>query len=550
VTSIAYPGVSNTVTDNYNIIDQLASIVDPASRTTSFGYNADGAPTTTTAANGTVATIAYNTANQPTSSALTDGATALGTITYARNADGDLTGTAPTSGAPGSTTTYSYNSNEQLTGATVGSTTTGYAYDSVGNPTTVGNATQAFDPSGELCWSTTSTVTSPTCGTVPSGATTYSFNGDGQRTASTPTTGSATNYAYNSAGELSGVSGAVLASYTYNGDGLRASKTAGGTTTTFTYDTNGQVPLLLTDGTNDYVYGPTGAPVEQFTPGGGSPQYYFSDTHGSTQELTSGTGATDATYSYSAWGVTTAHTGTASTPIEFGAAYTDSESGLLYLDYRYYDPATALFLSADPLVELTHAAYSFVGDNPLNLLDPIGLLTTAGWWAVAGAVGLGLVIVGLAATGVGLAADAPLGALEAADIGAVAADATADAVTDAAADGAASAAEDGAGDAASDASNLQKVAKAVKIPGRVASAAGTGADAGDCFINHNSTSCVAATFGAAALGGDIGSDYIPDSSYSWGAGLGSATTFGITGGIIDGVSGGKDIHNLSCGEYN
>jgi hypothetical protein len=57
----------------------------------------------------------------------------------------------------------------------------------------------------------------------------------------------------------------------------------------------------------------------------------------------------------------------------------------------------------------------------------------------------------------------------------------------------------------------------------------TGADAGDCFINHNSTSCVAATFGVAALGGDVGSDYIPDRSYSWGVGLGSATTFGDTG---------------------
>jgi RHS repeat-associated protein len=423
-TSIAYPGANNTVTNNYNTIDQLSSVVDPAAQTTSFGYNADGAPTTTTSANGTVATVAYNAADQPTSSALTDGATALGTITYARNADGDLTGTTPASGVPGSTTTYSYNSNEQLTRATVGSTTTGYAYDSVGNPTTVGNATQTFDASGELCWSTTATVTSPTCGTAPSGATAYSFNGDGQRTASTPATGSATSLAYNSADELSTVSGAVSASYTYNGDGLRASKTVGGTTTTFTYDTNGHVPLLLADGTSDYVYGPTGAPVEQFTPGGSGPQYYFSDAHGSTEELTSGTGTLDATYAYNAWGKTTTHTGTAATAIEYAAAYVDAETGLLYFQDRYYDPTTAEFVTVDPLVADTLDPYMYAADNPLNLLDPLGLFTwsvgliAGGISAITGVVGLALdgtvvgtviggplEVISLAAGGVAIAAD-------------------------------------------------------------------------------------------------------------------------------------------------
>jgi len=40
---------------------------------------------------------------------------------------------------------------------------------------------------------------------------------------------------------------------------------------------------------------------------------------------------------------------------------------------RYYDPATAQFLTRDPLVALTGSAYGYVGDNPLNGTDPTGL---------------------------------------------------------------------------------------------------------------------------------------------------------------------------------
>jgi YD repeat-containing protein len=77
-TSIAYSGVSSTATDNNYTIDQLAPVVDPAGKTTSFGCTAVGAPTTIAAANGTISTVAYNAADQPTSSALIDGTTGLG----------------------------------------------------------------------------------------------------------------------------------------------------------------------------------------------------------------------------------------------------------------------------------------------------------------------------------------------------------------------------------------------------------------------------------------------------------------------------------------
>jgi len=40
---------------------------------------------------------------------------------------------------------------------------------------------------------------------------------------------------------------------------------------------------------------------------------------------------------------------------------------------RYYDPATGQFMSVDPLVGSTHSAYGYVGDDPVNAGDPLGL---------------------------------------------------------------------------------------------------------------------------------------------------------------------------------
>ena len=44
-----------------------------------------------------------------------------------------------------------------------------------------------------------------------------------------------------------------------------------------------------------------------------------------------------------------------------------------YLLHRYYDPATAQFLSVDPAVAATGSAYGYVDGDPLNSTDPSGL---------------------------------------------------------------------------------------------------------------------------------------------------------------------------------
>src|SRR5205807_4037827 len=165
--------------------------------------------------------------------------------------------------------------------------------------------------------------------------------------------------------------GSTSGAYAYNGDGLRTSKTINGTATNFTWDVADGLPLVLTDGSNAYVYGPDGRPLEQIN--GSSAVFFHQDQLGSTRALTDATGTVVATYSYDNYGNTTGTTGTATTPLQFAGQYHDNESGLYYLRARYYDPTTAQFLSKDPLAALTRDPYTYTDGNPLNLTDPTGL---------------------------------------------------------------------------------------------------------------------------------------------------------------------------------
>ena len=101
--------------------------------------------------------------------------------------------------------------------------------------------------------------------------------------------------------------------------------------------------------------------------------WYHHDQLGTTRTLTDNAGDTLATYSYDPYGNPAGATGTDTTPFGYTGQYTDTETGLIYLRARYYDPATAQFLTRDPLEILTGEPYSYAADNPLNMADPSGL---------------------------------------------------------------------------------------------------------------------------------------------------------------------------------
>jgi len=168
-----------------------------------------------------------------------------------------------------------------------------------------------------------------------------------------------------------GTSGtATVSTYTYNGDGLLASE-SGTTNSSFSWTTNGSLPLLLSDGTDSYIYGPSGAPVEEIT--GTNATYFLQDQQGSTRVLTNQAGSVVGTYAYGPYGTVVSHTGSATTSLGYDGQYTDPSTGLIYLRARWYDPAAGQFISVDPLQAVTGSPYSYAGDNPLNQADPSGM---------------------------------------------------------------------------------------------------------------------------------------------------------------------------------
>jgi RHS repeat-associated protein len=71
-------------------------------------------------------------------------------------------------------------------------------------------------------------------------------------------------------------------------------------------------------------------------------------------------------------------TGTVATqmPFRFSTKYHDTETGLLYYGYRYYDPNTGRWLNRDPLGERGGVnLYGFVKNSPTNAVDRLGLDT-------------------------------------------------------------------------------------------------------------------------------------------------------------------------------
>ena len=110
---------------------------------------------------------------------------------------------------------------------------------------------------------------------------------------------------------------------------------------------------------------------EQINNSTGTVTYLHHDQAGSTRLLTGSTGTVTGKCSYAAYGTPTCE-GTATTPLGFDSEYTSSDTGLVYLRNRVYDPATSQFLTVDPLKKLTRTPYNYAGDNPQNEGDPTG----------------------------------------------------------------------------------------------------------------------------------------------------------------------------------
>jgi RHS repeat-associated protein len=364
-TKVTYPN-GKTAERSYDKAGRLHSVTDWLAGTTTFTYNPDSGVSAITfpTATGDHDSYTYTPTDLPVEAKMSKGeeTLALASLLYTRDNSNQITRTVSKSLPGAETSEYAYDENERLTQA--GSGSVKYSYDAANNPTVTPGSANTFDTADELTEGT---------------GVKYSYDEQGERTKTTPTTGPATTYGYNQAGDLTsvarpeeGVTPKIEDSYAYNGDGLRVSQTITGKTSYLAWDTAEGLPLILNDGTDSYIYGPNGLPFEQINTKE-EPTYLHHDQAGSTRLLTSSTGTVVGSYTYTPYGATESHTGTATTPLGYDGQYTSSDTGLIYLRARVYDPATAQFLSRDPLTAVTGAPYTYAGDNPLTYGDPTGL---------------------------------------------------------------------------------------------------------------------------------------------------------------------------------
>lgn len=107
---------------------------------------------------------------------------------------------------------------------------------------------------------------------------------------------------------------------------------------------------------------------------------YLYDANGNVGQLVDAAdGNIAARYEYDPFGNLLAATGPEAekNPFRFSTKYFDAETGLYYYGYRYYSPGLGRWINRDPIGEQGGLnLYAYVWNNPIQLLDPLGL--TAG----------------------------------------------------------------------------------------------------------------------------------------------------------------------------
>lgn len=352
-------GLGNVFDFTYDNANRLKTRINRQAVGTAYTYNSAGLITNILSnqnqgSGGTLNTDTYTydpAGNRITSNSY-DGYTA-----YSYDAANQITTENHNTGYPSFIATYTYDHNGNRLTKTVGSQTDTYTYQA--------NRSNSQIHTDELL--------SVQGGILGSKAFTYDANG----VARTITTNGQTLYLtadtedrYTRFDFNTGPGhGSVYAYETYNGLGLR----------TFRHDSGGHDFPAAYDGASP------GAPLLSsaqtlFTPGlmqqdNGVQHFYQTDALGNVRGVTNNSQSPLNEVYYDAFGLSVVRQGSTPSPLGFVGAsgyQTDTDTGLMLLGHRYYDPTIGRFLSPDSVHDGNNW-YAYCSNDPLIKTDPNGL---------------------------------------------------------------------------------------------------------------------------------------------------------------------------------
>ena len=212
---------------------------------------------------------------------------------------------------------------------------------------------------------------------------------------------------------------------------MRTQRSNGSTTYTYTYDGGKLTQMKMGSSTMRFTYGINGHPVSLNYDG--IVYYYVTNAQGDVVAILNSSGQEVVSYTYDAWGNTVKRSGSKAdtlglhNPLRYRSYVYDRETGLYYLQSRYYNPDICRFISADSISYLgadgtpvSYNLFAYCNNNPVMYSDPTGNLPS---WVTKFLIGTAVIAaaailtVATAGTGTMLACFA-VGALKGAAIGA------------------------------------------------------------------------------------------------------------------------------------
>ena len=157
--------------------------------------------------------------------------------------------------------------------------------------------------------------------------------------------GSSYTLSYDAENRLVGVSGAVTATFVYDGDGNRVKGSVSGATTAYTgnyFEWTGSTTTM-----KKYYY--EGSIKVAMRTGSSTLNFLLGDHLNSNAITTSSSGVKNSEIRYMPWGTTRYTNGSSPPTMKFTGQRLESRLGLLFYNARWYDPAAGRFIQADTI---------------------------------------------------------------------------------------------------------------------------------------------------------------------------------------------------------